>query len=359
MGNEKTAFISETFKGIYSGDSCVFEKTDDISAVKKIILSDSILDMKVLNIPTVANNILPDMIFNSIKRLSATQPLKEDVDYRIIGRDNDKYEILVFIKHNVPENALIKKSAFTVYHILENLLENGNFADDVSFIVREENASFVYNFRDRVFKKRSIYFDNDIDSLRDKSIYNICLYDKEHHDAGGFVKVKDGDIDRAINGLRKKIFDPDKNRRNRLLFLGFAIFAVLSIAFIEYLFISQNVKISEMRTEIEKNEKMLKNLKTNKGVSENVYKKYVELRTKKSHANTLFNLIYTYGKNNMEIQTVSLDGLKFSASGYCESDSKLENSFRGTGYFKDLNFYFTRKNGRINFRIDGKINYED
>jgi hypothetical protein len=361
--NEKILLIGEKFKGIFSEKENVFEHIQDneykSQNIKKIILSDTFVDLKVISVPIVSNDLLPDIILNSIKRLTTTAPVKENIDYVILGKDNARLDILVFLRQYNIEPELSKIKYFSIYHILEKLIEYDKYPGDVSFIINDEKTMFVYNFRDSIFTKRSIYFENDIETLKNQSLHYISLTEDDTGKLEGFIMVPSIKIKQAVMSLKKDIFSQDKNKNLKYL-TAFAISAVILFAGISEVFLyNQNVKIKNMEKEIVANDKSLNNLKNNRGVSEDLYKKYIELQTKKSYVSDLFKLLYFYGKNNLEIQNLSCNARKFSISGTCSSDSNIEKSFMSSSYFKNINFYFSRNNNQIFFRIDGEIYYED
>jgi hypothetical protein len=323
---------------------------------KKVLLSDTVIDMKVISVPVVSNNLLSDIILNSIKRLTATIPVKDDIDYLILEKNNSKYEILVFIKHDINNIDLSGFKVLSIYQVLENLMMNDGFPENTSFVVMEKNVFFVYNFKDRIFRKRSIYFENDIESLKNQGLFLISI--KNHRSIDGFNIVGPEKVDKAITSCKKEIFCPNKNKKTALYMVIAAIAAVFFVIFLEISLFNQNKNIEYMNVEIVNNELSLKKMKENRGISEDSFKKYQNLLTNKSYVNALFDLLYFYGKNNIMIQGLSCNGRKFSMTGTCLSDAKIEKALRTSSYFKNVSFYFLRNNGEIHFRIEGEINYE-
>ncbi len=80
-----------------------------------------------------------------------------------------------------------------------------------------------------------------------------------------------------------------------------------------------------------------------------------KLFAKKSNVNEFFKNLYLSGNDNVEITKLSYNEGSFTIIGYCKDDSRLENQFRESNFWKDVSFSFTRRYDRIQFNIKGQF----
>ena len=92
-------------------------------SVKSCIISDSLLELKVITIPVVSKTHLKNIIINTLKKHSTIKPNHENTDYLILGKEQNQYEILTFICLN--SDILHQyKNKFTFYHVMDNLVKD-------------------------------------------------------------------------------------------------------------------------------------------------------------------------------------------------------------------------------------------
>lgn len=349
-------FLDENSSYIYSLDNGKIKKSiSNFDNIKKVILIDSLIDLKHITIPAVQRRLLRNIVINTVKKHSTVISSEENIDYKIIKKEDNKYEILVFMRHEQVVQELNKKKIFTTYHIIENILKDKEYPDDVSFITNIGKTWFVYTFKDRKFKSRGIYFKEDIKNLNKKDMYFLDIYsEKDEVNSKSFKKITKDKINNAIDSLKNNIFKEEgyfgfyKKYIYILMFTGICLFLFFEIRSLQLI-----IKSSSLNKDKNYLEKILTEERSKRGISDDLYKEYIKLLSKKSNVNEFFKGLYIAGKNNIEIEKLNYDRGKFSIIGYCKNDSILEQYFRKASYWKNVNFSFSRKNNKIIFNIKG------
>ena len=68
--NDKFLFLEENKEFIYTTSKGLFiSEEDNRSRIKKVILSDSVLELKVIKVPVVAHNLLKNIVINTVKKV--------------------------------------------------------------------------------------------------------------------------------------------------------------------------------------------------------------------------------------------------------------------------------------------------
>jgi hypothetical protein len=361
-------FISHNNYFYYTTSDGSTKVTTGIETDSRILYLDSYLDIKVITVPNISSKeVLTDVVYNTVKKYIAHIPEKNDVDYIILSKDSQGLNILVFIRNpevlesrEMAEDSNIKRKnkRYSVYHILNELVKTDEEYKNESFVVREEENYYIYIFKDGIFRKRVIYFENDIETLKNEKVFFIRLLENEEdlklENAIVIEKEKIRKIMESIKD-RDEIFKAEDPKRLFKISL-IAIFSLLMItACVEFFLFNQNEKNKNLENEIAVKEKELKKLKSNTVLSESLQKSYLGLISKKSNHSAFFKVLYKYGAGNIELEAVSFEGKKFVISGTCGNDSAIENSIRKSVYFRNVTFYFTRKNDKKYFRIEGEF----
>ena len=95
-----------------------YRDNDNLPQTPIIVLSDSFVDLKIIQVPVVSNQLLPDIILNSLKKHSAVLPQSQDFDFLIQQKEENQYHALTFTKTYQGSINLQGKKIFSVYHIL-------------------------------------------------------------------------------------------------------------------------------------------------------------------------------------------------------------------------------------------------
>lgn len=327
----------------------------DTAKVKSCLISDSLIELKIITVPVVSKSILKNIILNTIKKHSVTIPSDNDVDYAILNKEENKYNILVFIKRFKSREDGKNIDYFSTYHILENLIKDKEFNPDSSFIIKIHKEWFLYYFKDRILKKWSIYYDEDISHIKRKNVYILNLFNNIQ-DNKNFSEIPEDKINPALTSLNKRIFQ----KKNKQSFYKILSLIAGAAVFLIVLFLNINIFIN--KSELKKLNGEKENLKklydqeiSSRGINEDLYNKYISLINKKSNLNEFFYYLYLTCMDNVEIHRINYNNGKFSVSGFCKDDSKLENSFRKINLWKDISFNFSRTGGEIKFNIDGEF----
>jgi len=331
---------------------------DEYLKIKKIILSDLNYDIKLLSIPDVREEVRKNIIVNSVKKHSLVEINENNVDYKVLYEENDKLKVLVFIKKDTDIDNDNKK-IFTIYHLLEGLILKGCYPIQTSFLINYGKVFFLYDFNNGFFIKRSIIPEKELVNLkeREKNIYCINI-NKEIPDNFNFNLIPHNNINEAVFNLKKNLFNKIKDfefKKNLVIGLLLSIFIIILIELNINHKKNENSKIIK---ELKIKENILKEEKTKRGISDKLFKEYSFLIKNKSRINEFFYLLNDIGKNNIEIDGISFSENKFSINGICDNDSLLEDNFRESDYFTNINFSFTKKEKKILFRIDGEYRYE-
>ena len=358
---DKIIFIDENNKSIYSIKDSMFYPDDlNFKNVKKCVISDSLVELKVIVVPVVSNRFLRNIVINTIKKHSTVLPSIKNIDFKILNEEEKHYEILVFIKHYNEEDDLFQKKMFTTYHIMDNLMKDGEFPDNASFLTKNGKIWFLYKFKDRKFKRRDIYFQEDLQSFKKGKIYYLNLFSK--NDAAinkNLLEISKKKQQIACLSLKKGIFREKQILNPKIISIFSIAFILFSLALtLEIINFRHTLMEKEISKEMNKFEELYNKEKAKRGISDELYKEYLIAFSKKSNVNEFFYNLYFCGKNNIMIQRLFYDNKKFTISGYCIDDSRLEDLFRKSSFWKKINFSFSKKRNTINFTINGEFIHE-
>ena len=345
-------FVEENKTIIYSiMDNKIYTDTDKQESIKKYIIMDTLIDIKIISVPVVSSRMLKNIIINTVKKHSPVIPTEKNTDYIILDKEENKYEILVFIKlfNNEKYN---KKQLFSIYHITDNLIKDPELPNDSSFLVEVNDTWVLYSYKEKKFKKRIIYYKNDINNLKKHNVYFINIFKKENN--YNFNEIKQDKLNYALSKLNNQIFKEQKEVKPKkaLLFL-MLIFCIFGILFLQFQSYQLSIKKRNLTDDLKRLTKIFEEEKSKRGISDEVYKEYLNLFSKKSNVNIFLKNLYLAGNNNIEITKLLYEEGMFAITGYCTNDFLLENQFRESEYWKDVSFSFTKKNSKIQFNIKG------
>ncbi len=357
----EVCFIKEKDKLIYSlKDKKLYFDENKVKSIKKYILTDSLIELKVIKVPVVDKNILKNIVLNTIKKHSTIMPNEDNIDYTILNKEEKQYEILVFIKHFENQKDFVNKKLYSTCHIINNLIKHSDLPENSSIITNNDDIWFLYTYKDKKFIKRDIYYKEDLKEIKRGNIYYLNLFFEERSEyEKKFLSINNDKINYAITKLKDAVFKEKKKLEAKSL--GLLILGSL------FLFLVIFLEIYSFRIELRKKElinilndlnKTYNEVKSKRGISDELYKEFLKLLAKKSNVNDYFKNLYITGKDNLQIERLYYSEGSFTISGYCQDDSKLEDFFRKTKYWKDINFSFSRKNNQIIFNISGKFTNE-
>ncbi len=358
LQTNEVCLVKENNKVIYSlKDNNLYFDENKIKNIKKYILSDSLIEIKLIKVPVVEKSILKNIVINTVKKHSTVILNEENISYSIINKEDKQYEILVFIKQLEEDINLEGKRLFSTYHIISNLIKDQGFSENSSFITNVDNVWFLYSFKEGKFRRRDIYFNEDLKNLKRSNIYYLNLFlEKKDTLTNKFTEIPEEKVNQSLLKLKNDIFKEQKKIEPKILTVitaGF-IFMILIISFEIYSFrLEKNkkriiAKKNELTTAYDKE-------KAKRGISDELYKELIKLNAKKSNVNDFFKNLYLTGKDNIQIEKLYYNEGSFTISGYCKDDSILEDYFRKTKFWKDVNFSFSKKSGKIIFNIKGKF----
>lgn len=357
----EVCFIKEKDKIIYSlKDKKLYFDENKIKNIKNNILTDSLIELKVIKIPVVDKSILKNIIINTIKKHSTIIPTEDNIDFKILNKEEKQYEILVFIKHFEDHKDFTNKKLYSTYHIINNLIKNSDLPENSSIITNNDNIWFLYTFKDKKFIKRDIYYREDLNEIKRSNIHYLNLFLEEKTESERkFSNINNDKVNNAIIKLKDAIFKERKRleRKNLILTIFGGLFLLL-IVILEIYSFRIELRKKEITNTLNELNKTYNEVKSKRGISDDVYKEFLKLLVKKSNANDFFKNLYITGKDNLQIERLFYGEGNFTISGYCADDFKLEDFFRKTKYWKDINFSFSRKNNRIIFNISGKFTNE-
>lgn len=356
--SDKICIVKENSKLIYSlRDNSISSDEENINNIKNCILSDSLIELKVVKVPVVEKSILKNIIINMVKKYSTVIPDEDNISYIILNKEEKQFEVLVFIKRFNENLDLKGKQLFSNYHIISNLIKLEEFPENSSFIINSDDVWFLYSFKERKFRRRDIYYKEDLKNIKKSNVYYINLFSTNKENLGKkFIEIPYEKINQALLKLRNNIFIEQKKVEPKILaaLIVGIIFVILIIGLEIYSF---NLELNKKKLIAEMNNlsKVYESEKSKRGISDDLYKEFIKLISKKSNVNDFFKNLYLTGKDNIQIERLFYNNGAFTISGYCEDDSRLEDFFRKTKFWKDVNFSFSRKNGKIIFNISGKF----
>ena len=354
----KVCIVKENNRFIYSlKENNIYIDEDDSYKIKKCILSDSLVELKVIKVPIVEKSILKNIIINTVKKHSTVIPDEGNISYIILNKEEKQYAVLVFIKTFNDNLNLNDKQLYSMYHIIFNLIKSEEFPDNSSFIINNDDVWFLYSFKERKFRRRDIYFKDDLKNLKKSNVYHINQFSEKKEDIGKkFINIPSDKINQALLKLKDNIFKEQKKIESKTLISIFAgiIFLIIVIG-LELFFFNLEIKRKKIESELNNYNNIYKKEKAKRGISDEVYNRLIKLLAKKSNVNDFFKNLYLTGKDNVQIERLYYNSGNFTISGYCKDDSKLEDFFRKTKFWRDVNFSFSRKKGSIVFNISGKF----
>lgn len=223
----------------------------------------------------------------------------------------------------------------------------------------EEGATFfIYHFRDGTFKKRMIYYTEDLAMLHDAKIYYLRLQNNlfvSGDGERGFLPVPDEIIAAGYRIEGKAIFCLEKGRKERWI-LDAAIFICLAVCCCFSLLLHGTYEKERQLREINyAHETELAALKKKNDLPDAVLKRYMKLYRNRSAVNPLWYSIYAVAHDNLQIQTIGIHAKRFTLSGSCKSDADLERNFRSLHCWKYISFTFTKSKGETNCTIEGEF----
>ncbi len=332
-------------------------KTDDFNKIKYGILSDSLIDIKVITIPIVSHNILKNIVINTIKKYTSIIPNEENTDFLILDKIDNQYEILVFIKLHEEIQDYPKLNYYTSYHLMQNIVNNKDFPEDASIITNIDNIWFLYKFKEKKFKRRDIYYKEDIKKLKKNNIFYLnILHGKNESRKKDFIEVPYEKVKEAFYALKNGIFKKKNIFNNKkIIYASVGFIFLLLICFFEINLANLNFQKKKLLIEKEKLIKSFDMEKEKRGINDEKYKEFSFLIKKRSCLNSFFFNLYSAGRNNIRISNFDYIDENFTISGYCTDDSKLEDQIRDSEVWKDVEFNFTRENNRLKFIIKGKF----
>jgi|GEM_PF-5601980 len=358
--HDKYLFIEENKQYYYTNKNGLVlnEEEGKFNKIKKVIFSDSALELKVIKVPIVAQHLLKSIVLNTVKKYSTVMPTDNNIDYKILTKIENQYEILVFIRHFEGID-FSQKRIYSLYHIFERLAKDKDFPDDSSFLINRGNIWFLYSFKDRIFKKRSIYYKEDIKKLKKDNIYHFDLlsdYSKYNKD---FIKIPIEKQKSACFLLNNRIFKENiLNKPKKMVAIAFASVFFLVLVILELYSFNLDMKKKAKIAEKQFYDKEYQVEKTKRGVNDKIFDEYKKLYSKKSNIDDFFYYLYLVGKGNIKIKSLDFNYDKvitFSISGECKDDSLFESLLKESKKFKDINFNIKRDNTKINFSIKGEV----
>lgn len=321
------------------------------------IISDSFIELKSLEVPSVANSIMPSVIKNTLKKFSTITPLEDDFDYLILEKDKNQCKVITFINHYKDKKLIEKRNIYVVYQLISRLMEDSFFFDDSRFLIKEGKTLFLYTFKERRFHKRTIYFEEDLETLPKDSIYYLDLLENEMTE-NEFLKVPEDKVVKALASLDHNLFEEKKEIKLNLYAVVLGVVLLLAALFLEYrnMTLAQtNADLMARKTLVEKKLKVERNKQK---LNDENYRKIKYIINNRSNVQSFFFYLYSTGAKNIKIKQVTYTNGKFSIAGSCLSDKKLEDSFRKLKYWEKVTFSFTKKTDRIDFRIQGEFAHE-
>ena len=193
--------------------------------------------------------------------------------------------------------------------------------------------------------------------MKKKNIYNFDLFNsRKNNKKNKILDIADGKMVIALSKLKKDIFkNKNKIKSKKLAAYIFAGLIFLIIILLQIYSIKLDIRKNVLLKEADSLNRQYEDEKSKRGISDEIYKEYLKLFSKKSNVNDFFKILYMVGNDNIEIERFSFTENNFTINGFCKDDSKLENSFRLSHSWKDVVFTFTRKNNKIQFNISGKF----
>lgn len=364
----KASFTNKYSEFIYE-DKNIFINLKDCSILNykpqrnhiNTIISDQLIELKTIFIPIVPKKIMHEIVINSVKKHSTIKPDKENCDYLLISKSEKQYEVLTFLCSN--KKILNNRSKkFTFFHIIDYLILKRILPETCSVIVAGENENifFLYSFRNKKIISRAIYFFEDLKDIKTENLFLIDIFHSENKKFKNAKQIENKIIFNIIHLLKNSIFKQKGKQGNKnTKFLYF--FSILSflLLFFHFYFIKVLLDEKKLLNKIKEVNLTYLKKKSERGMTDEIYKEYINLLSKKSNTILFFKNLYNSGIDNIELTNVNVNGNSFMIDGFCTDDSKFENAIRNTYFFYDVRFTFTKRNNIIQFNISGKFLKED
>ena len=103
------------------------------------------------------------------------------------------------------------------------------------------------------------------------------------------------------------------------------IFCIFGLLFLQFRSYQLSIKKKNLTDNLNRLTKIFEEEKSKRGISDEVYKEYLNLFSKKSNVNTFLKNLYLAGNNNIEITKLLYEEGVFTITGYCTNDFLLEN----------------------------------
>ena len=338
----------------------IFNEESGHERKKKILLTDKYYDIKPLTIPSVEKKHIKSLIINTLRKELSVELTESDIDYEVVSVENKMMNLVVFIKHFSQEIMEHHTISF-IYHYLEKLVESEFFSDNAKFLIKEDTAYYLYHFRDGIFKKRNIYYKNDLGYLGDAKIYFLEIGTnsvRSKSDDSRFIPIPDEIVEEGLAFRSKPVFEVEKGNLLETvsnISLAFSILMIIILLVVMMVNRDEAKKISDKIREIEG--RYMKVSETI-NVNDKVLNRYIGLKDKQNKVMDLYTAIYSAGYDNLTITTISITGNKFRIDGECANDSLLEKEFRTLSIWKYIRFNFTKNMNTIGCVIEGEVREE-
>jgi hypothetical protein len=339
----------------YSPDAGI-HATNDQSPKAPCLIADTLLDVKTVDVPVVSKSLLPDIVYNTIKKHSAAKPSPEQIDFTVLRKEQNRYTVLVFIYVKPMPPVASARKLYSMYSLVHALQATGKFDRSVRFLVEEEEIFYHYVFDDGIFIKRDIYFKKNLKSLDTEMTYTLG-FGPHKKSVDQFKIVTDECIMQAVAHLKNPVFKQKKEMNPLHLFAaGFMLILIIISIALQINFSSlkqQRSALEQSRTQLSDK---LTAIQNERGMTDETYKAYMTILEKRSTIDLFFSALHDLGIGNIQIDSVTYTDNQFSITGSCKNDSTLEEAFRSSGYWSTVSFSFSRKKNRIMFRISGVFN---
>lgn len=353
-------FVDEEASYLYNPGSGEIEQAEQPGPGKKpLILSDNYVELKNLFVPIVSAKLLPDILFNTIKKYLTYTPAKSDIDFEIIGRSEKEYELAVFINKYPGKQTLTGRKVYTVYDIVDKLARSESYPEDCCFIVQESHALFVYHFKGRKFTGREILFEDDLSSLQTENCYFIHANTPGENVEHQYPVLKWDILGRVLSGFSVTRFAGKKLVSfSLIMYILCALVLLGSVISGEVFLKGERDYLATLTTSINKLNETYRLKKSDSSFKSEEYNRVLELVRKKSNINAFFNYLYETAGDSIKIKNVQYSKPTFVITGVCKSDSMLENSFHTRKLWRNINITFTKKSTGIAFRVEGEFIYD-
>ena len=334
----------------------IFNETSLNQRNQDILLTDKYYDVKALTIPVIEKKHIKNVILNTLRKELSIELNQGDIDYELLSIEDKKMNLVVFIKH-FSEDIMIDRKIFFIYHYLEALIDSEFFSENAKILIKEDNAYYLYHFRDGVFKKRNIYYEDDLGYLGDAKIYSLEIgvdSIRSQSNDRRFFNIPEEIIEEAFHFKSKPVFKVKKGNLLDTLSNISLVFSILMIIILLLVMMVNKDEAKKISNEILELEGRYKKVSSIINVNDKVLNRYMSLKEKQNKIMDLYTAIYSVGYDNLTITTISISGKKFRIDGECANDSLLEKEFRTLPIWKYIRFNFTKNMNTIGCVIEGE-----